>query len=72
MDSNFKVGRKAPTMVETYDKFETLIGGRIKLFTEEELYYVEVCRGLHCDKMECRIACGILRFAKLNKKTKQK
>lgn len=69
------MNRKAPTMIEAYETFMKQTEGKVKLFATtkyidkkrnisynvDEEYNADICRGIYCDKLKCRIACGELR-----------
>lgn len=54
----------APTMIQAYDTFIKQTNGKSLAVNDQ------VCRGIYCDKTECKNACGMIRMQKLNSKKK--
>jgi len=56
-----------PTMIEAYYNFIKQTSGKNLAEHPPE----DRCKGLFCDKIECRIACGFLRLEKLKNRKKK-
>jgi len=65
MYNNTRMTYTAPTMIQAYDTFIKQTNGKPLLVNDI------VCRGINCDRIECRNACGMIRMHKMNAKKKR-
>lgn len=71
-NSFFKQVGKFNEVESKYSSTKWTFNDNLKLVKNETLNGNNICKGIYCDKLQCRNACSRARFIKMENKNKNK